>query len=485
MCTIQDDDKAMLDKKATVSTGATCMKCRQRSAVVVIRINDPFCGECFLQYCTHKFRSAFGKSRLIRDQEPVLLAFSGGQASVAMIHLVQEGLSKRAQKKLRFRPTLVFIEEGSVVGLTTAERREVTERVLCEMKATGLPFHVYKLHQVFESHRHMEDDSQPQLTDVSTHLANMQVTNAGDSGQQMAPYASCSKPPDSECKLEARLHAVVADVSSHTAKESLLSLLRQRLLVDIARKLGFSKLMVADSATRLAVRMLSNITQGRGAHLAHEMSFADNRRNDLTIVRPMREFSAKEIAVYNRLNNVTAVFVPTLTTKQAGYSLGSLTEWFVMTLQSQSPTTVNTICRTGEKLGLAKSSDTNTQSHCCMCEAPLDTQVGDSSALAATRFSQSMCQAQETHEGTTPGGECLFPDSLVSREDPNMSSPGVTKDVGMSLCYGCQRLTQDMNDISKLPDTMADKMADKMSTKKMERQQMQQNIAEFLVPDSD
>ena len=80
--------------------------------------------------------------------------------------------------------------------------------------------------KVFESHRHMEDDSQPQLTDVSTHLANMQVTNAGDSGQQMAPHASCSEPPDSECKLEARLQAVVADVSSHTAKESLLSLLR-------------------------------------------------------------------------------------------------------------------------------------------------------------------------------------------------------------------------------------------------------------------
>ena len=42
----------------------------------------------------------------------------------------------------------VWPTEGSVVGLTTAERREVTERVLCEMKATGLPFHVYKLHQV-------------------------------------------------------------------------------------------------------------------------------------------------------------------------------------------------------------------------------------------------------------------------------------------------------------------------------------------------
>ena len=41
--------------------------------------------------------------------------------------------------------------------------------------------------------------------------------------------------------------------------------------MDVARELGFSKLLLADSSTRLAVRMLSNITQGRGAHLAYEM----------------------------------------------------------------------------------------------------------------------------------------------------------------------------------------------------------------------
>ena len=46
---------------------------------------------------------------------------------------------------------------------------------------------------------------------------------------------------------------------------------RHRLLVDIARELGFSKLLLAHSATRLAVRMLADITQGRGAHLAYQM----------------------------------------------------------------------------------------------------------------------------------------------------------------------------------------------------------------------
>lgn len=39
---------------------------------------------------THRFRCEFGKSRLIRDGERVLVAYSGGSNSCALIHLIQE-----------------------------------------------------------------------------------------------------------------------------------------------------------------------------------------------------------------------------------------------------------------------------------------------------------------------------------------------------------------------------------------------------------
>ena len=38
----------------------------------------------------HKFRSAIGKSKLIRDGEKVLVAFSGGANSSALLHLIQD-----------------------------------------------------------------------------------------------------------------------------------------------------------------------------------------------------------------------------------------------------------------------------------------------------------------------------------------------------------------------------------------------------------
>ena len=57
-------------------------------------INQLFCSfpirDCFMVYVDHKFRASIGKSHLIRDHEKVLLAFSGGHSSSALLHLVQE-----------------------------------------------------------------------------------------------------------------------------------------------------------------------------------------------------------------------------------------------------------------------------------------------------------------------------------------------------------------------------------------------------------
>lgn len=115
---------------------------------------------------------------------------------------------------------------------------------------------------------------------------------------------------------------------------------RQHLLVHTARTEGYSKLMLGDSCTRLAVKLLTSISLGRGAQLAQDtvrmaalhfqvhrvwflwhgmflcrQAFSDSRYGDVISVRPMRDYSAREIAYYNHLFNVPSVFVPSLDTK--------------------------------------------------------------------------------------------------------------------------------------------------------------------------
>lgn len=126
------------------------------------------------------------------------------------------------------------------------------------------------------------------------------------------------------------------------------SLSRQHLLVHTARSQGYSKLMLGDHCTRLAVKLLTSISLGRGAQLAQDtvcqhvqsnfkrnlcfyenlkvsnvfccsclcpQGFSDFRFGDVIIVKPMRDYSAKEIAYYNHMFGVASVFIPSLETQ--------------------------------------------------------------------------------------------------------------------------------------------------------------------------
>lgn len=47
----------------------------------------------------------------------------------------------------------------------------------------------------------------------------------------------------------------------------------------------------------------------------HPQGFVDNRHGDVMVVRPMREYMAKEIAFYNHFFDVPTVIAPPLPTK--------------------------------------------------------------------------------------------------------------------------------------------------------------------------
>lgn len=59
---------------------------------------------------THKFRSTLGKTKLMKHDEKVLTLFYGDQNSVAVLHLLEQGVSENTHKKIRFKPTILYID---------------------------------------------------------------------------------------------------------------------------------------------------------------------------------------------------------------------------------------------------------------------------------------------------------------------------------------------------------------------------------------
>ncbi|KAJ0066905.1 hypothetical protein NL108_004879, partial [Boleophthalmus pectinirostris] len=299
---------------------------------------------CFHEYFIHKFRAMLGKNRIIFPGERVLLAVSGGPSSCSMLHQVQQGLSVNAHKKLRFTPGIVFIDEGAVTGCSLEDRHKINTDIKALFESTGFPFHIVPLEQVLE----LPISVLQQLHVSKSNSASSYKVAVGefDQNKSCAIQPSCQQkePADVNKAHTLQLQQLMTSVKTHTAREELLSMLRQHLLLHMARTEGYSKLMLGDHCTRLAVKLLSSISLGRGAQAALDTGFSDSRYGDVIAVRPMRDYSAKEIAYYNHLFNVPYVFISGLDSKTSDKdSIQRLTESFVTKLQTDFPSTVSTI----------------------------------------------------------------------------------------------------------------------------------------------
>ncbi|NXH98361.1 CTU2 protein, partial [Pachycephala philippinensis] len=361
---------------------------------------------CFREYFVHKFRAMLGKNRVIFPGEKVLLAVSGGPASSAMVRQVQEGLSREAAKRLRFVPGLVYVEEGAVRGQSPEQREQTLAQMETLLQATGFPYHLIHLEEALElppsilqpgpEHSGPPGPSYKEAVDSFI----QQQRQDGDSGSSLPGHSTQDRPagpsgtprlPDA-AQTQELLRGFEA-AGTATAREELLQMLRTHLIVQTARDRGYAKVMMGESLTRVAIKLLTNLSLGRGAYLAVDTGFTDQRHGDVMVVRPMRDYTAKEIAFYNRFFSVPTVIVPPLFTKRREKpSIHQLVERFLVGLQEEFPSTISTVyryggsmwgcwgwgglgcthtprcgCRTGEKLSPEPAKASSESQRCLLC----------------------------------------------------------------------------------------------------------------------
>ncbi|KAM9847888.1 cytoplasmic tRNA 2-thiolation protein 2 isoform 2-T2 [Aulostomus maculatus] len=494
MCQVEEHYQLEQEEEPRISKN--CVKCKEATAVVVIRAGDTFCRNCFKEYFIHKFRAMLGKNRIIFPAEKVLLAVSGGPSSCSMLSQVQEGLSQNAHKRLRFMPGIVYIDEGGAVGQSVEERQKTVVELQNVLKATGFPFHNVPLEQVLDLPSSIVVTA-PSQRPASNYKAAVNDFIKSDSSSCLTPgeHDHTLAPDVSETQTQL-LQQLIGSAGTQTAREDLLNTLRQHLLVHTARREGYSKLMLGDNCTRLAIKLLISISLGRGAQLAQDTGFSDSRFGDIILVRPMRDYSAKEITDYNSLFNVPSVVKASLdTTTKERASIQSLTESFVTKLQADFPSTVSTIYRTSEKLQTAfqSLSSADPAHRCLLCVCALDTTVEDASAFKATRISEQLSQNPSAvlvavqPEVTSPRGQCCSSGvagdcgrSAKGRGCRSYAGLADAMDVRSLLCYSCQLTIKDMSSLDLLPQYILSE-----ARRRQRRSQMKEEISEFLLEDGD
>ncbi|KAM4600088.1 cytoplasmic tRNA 2-thiolation protein 2 [Fundulus diaphanus] len=497
MCQVEEEYHEPLERVDRPGVSKKCVKCKEEPAAVVIRVGDAYCRSCFRESFIHKFRAMLGKTRVIFPEEKVLLAVSGGPSSCSMLSQVQEGVSQKAHKKLRFVPGIVYIDEGGALG-QSKEIRQKTTSELCEMfRSTGFPFYILPLEQVLDLPGSVvvaPSSLSDQPTSAYKAAVDLFLQSGGGTDVITQEQEGISLPAvqDSQTQL---LQQLMDSAKTLTAKQDLLSTLRQHLLVHTARTKGYSKLMLGDSCTRLAVKLLTSISLGRGAQLAEDTGFSDCRYGDVVAVRPMREYSAKEIAYYNRMFKVPSVVIPSLDTKTPDKaSIQRLTESFVTKLQADFPSTVSTIYRTGEKLQTAcrSSSAAEDTDRCLLCMCSLDTVVEEASALQATLISEQLSQTKAPlitgqnsvePEPSAAVGRCCSAEGPCEGTQVAVgccSSPKEHEAAELRglLCYSCQRTVRDMSSVRHLPHYVLSE-----AHRRHNRSVMRDQISKFLLDD--
>ncbi|XP_032012101.1 cytoplasmic tRNA 2-thiolation protein 2 isoform X2 [Hylobates moloch] len=516
-----------------------CVKCKEAQPVVVIRAGDAFCRDCFKTFYVHKFRAMLGKNRLIFPGEKVLLAWSGGPSSSSMVWQVLEGLSQDSAKRLRFVAGVIFVDEGAACGQSLEERSKTLAEVKPILQATGFPWHVVALEEVFSlppsvlwcSAQEPVGSDGAYKAAVDSFLQQQHVLGAGGGpgliqGEEQPPPPtqdpqSLARPP-ATAQTEA-LSQLFCSVRTLTAKEELLQTLRTHLILHMARAHGYSKVMTGDSCTRLAIKLMTNLALGRGAFLAWDTGFSDERHGDVVVVRPMRDHTLKEVAFYNRLFSVPSVFTPAVDTKAPEKaSIHRLMEAFILRLQTQFPSTVSTVYRTSEKLVKAPrdgpaAGDSSPRCLLCMCALDVDAAgpfhalgvmgggsqgvgvgaqqpqapsapgslssslLADSATAFGAQTSSRLSQRQSPTpltETRTPPGPCCSPgvgqaQGACRREDPQAC-------VEEHLCYSCRVNMKDLPSLDPLPPYI---LAE--AQLRTQRAWVLQEIRDCLIEDSD
>ncbi|XP_034880503.1 cytoplasmic tRNA 2-thiolation protein 2 isoform X1 [Mirounga leonina] len=480
-----------------------CVKCTEGLPVVVIRAGDAFCRDCFRAFYIHKFRAVLGKNRLIFPGEKVLLAWSGGPSSSSMVWQVLEGLSRDSAKRLRFVPGVVYVDEGAACGQSREDRAKTLADVKLILQTLGFPWHVVTLEEVFALPPSvLRCSAQEPVGTVGTykvavdsflqqqHMLGAEGVGGSPSSAQgeAQPSQPCTQDPQDlagpplAAQTEA-LSRLFGSVKTLTAKEELLQTLRTHLILHVARTHGYSKVMTGDSCTRLAIKLMTSLALGRGAFLAWDTGFSDERHGDVVVVRPMREHTLKEIAFYNRLFAVPSVFTPAIDTKAPEKaSIHRLMEGFLLRLQAQFPSTVSTVYRTSEKLVKAPRDGCAAGPRCLLCMCSLDVDAADSATAFGAQtqdFSQMQPSTPLAGAPTVPCRAAEVGRALNCCQGTRPCRREDSRDhVIEQLCYGCRVNMKDVPSLDPLPPYI-------LAEARLRSQRPSPEIQEYLLENSD
>ncbi|KAG0221845.1 Cytoplasmic tRNA 2-thiolation protein 2 [Actinomortierella wolfii] len=406
---IMTKDKAsrseVLAKKGRNTTPGYCFKCKTAKSTIEIRYTE-YCDPCFLVYLDHKFRTGLRNSRGT-NQTPgdnVLIAFSGGPCSRALVHLFEfyKSLPAEINAKNPGQPKtyneihVAHIDESCLNTPPLSQENSNNGEPLNPGSAPAAPSTMEKAEAIaamYEFPFHgvrIEDIYDPEWTESETFdgtaklltcLPKEQLAISGQAPELVAQlYASSFHNADkrrlSRDEKVQRLKQLLGALTTLTAKETVLDHIRQRLLTQMMKKAKCDALIMGTSATKMAIQIIELTALGRGYALPHETALVSTWVDGCKTIRPLKDILQRELELFVSLKGLETIsgngvdLEPTIQAKGAiaTKSIGRLTTAFITGLDKEFPSTAATVCKTAAKLTIP--AEATFGDRCPVCAGP-------------------------------------------------------------------------------------------------------------------
>lgn len=392
MCSNIEDDTLVTMTKADVEPinfDETCKKCNESKIAVKLKFKEAQCEKCFLAYVRHKFRASLGSTKIVGRGATILIVYDGRPKSSVLLDMLRFAFFQDTYKKLHFEPHVLYIDDSVLFNLTGEQRCNRLRRVEILLQHFG--FKAYG----------------KSITDSSFRLQS---------------YDEYMKQAISNEKIE-EFKAKMGSILSHTSCDDYIGNIRTNIIRNIAAKLNANFAFTSEIESDLAKIFLTNVTLGRGGSVCQDIAFCDTR-GDVPIIRPIRNLDVVEVENYIKFNNIECLEMNEADTDSLfEKSLQNVTKSFVDELQTNFPSTISTIFRTGDKISgiTVDKSKIIDEGNCCFCGSGMPAEKSETiQALEYSRFVS----------------ENSFDNRLnfVGDDSGNFSK----------LCYGCRNIFKDM-----------------------------------------
>ncbi|CAI2733361.1 unnamed protein product [Schistosoma spindalis] len=351
-----------------------CIKCQSPSSILIRKDDPSLCKSCFINNCLHKINTGFGKYKITTEISSIAIGYSGGQNSSTLLKLIiqnnnnnhnDNGIKKRTKKIV---PKVFHLIEPH-------DSQDNLDLITKIMKNSNFEYYNITIDEISENNK------------WETRLTSLSLSNK----QRFNDYN------------------------------------RLNLLIDCTRKLNCNYLVLGECGNRVTVKYLLEIIEGRGNYSSIQTSFLDERYQDITIVRPLRDFLAKEIALFAHFMHLEFITpndpLTSIVLKNPNVNtLERLTQDFLAALQSGGfPSTTGTILRTSSKVVLENDS----QITCRFCHFPIS-------------------NTDSSNDPDRLAIESMIHSSSLSNPD-SFSKETVTGIIEKDLCLSCSLMFKELS----------------------------------------